>query len=146
MIAPTGPGMKPLRLGPKWRWPKTARGVVADAFRRLLILGQPQPEITHRRRYGAALRILFSWDAAKSSRSRAKRSWCALKLATCCRISSRSELFRFTGGIRFGSTTARGMGGWTRTRFVNAIVSWTSALRSACQLVMLILPPHNLPD
>jgi hypothetical protein len=56
--------------------------------------------------------ILFSWDAAKSSRSRAKRSWCALKFATHCRISSRSELFRFTGGSRFGSTTVRGMGGF----------------------------------
>ena len=53
------------------------------------------------------------WDAAKSSRSLAKRSRCALKFETRCRISSRSELFRFTCGIRLGSTMARGMGGST---------------------------------
>ena len=39
--------------------------------------------------------ILFSRDVAKSSRSRMRRSWCALKFATRYRISSRSE----TGGL-----------------------------------------------
>jgi hypothetical protein len=91
-------------------------------------------------------RIRLRRDAAKSSRSRAKRSWWALKFATRWRIWSRSELFRFTGGIRFGSMTVRGIVDSTPMLFAKAIVSSTSASRSACQLVMLISPQYeNVP-
>jgi hypothetical protein len=87
--------------------------------------------------------ILFSRDAANSSLSRAKRSWCALKFETRCWISSRSELFRFTGGSRLGPTMVCGIGGSTRCFFAKAIVSSTSASRSAFQLVILVSPTHS---
>jgi hypothetical protein len=43
----------------------------------------------------------FHLRRRESFRSREKRSWCAMKFETRCRISWRSELFRFTGGSRF---------------------------------------------
>ena len=45
-----------------------------------------------------------------------------------------------SSGTGISGPMAGGMGGPTRTLFVSAIVSLTSASRSACQLVMFILP------
>ena len=66
--------------------------------------------------------VLFSWDDANSSRSREKPAWCALKFKTRSRISSRSELFKLTGGIRFASIVG-GVDGSTRPLFVSAAQS-----------------------
>jgi hypothetical protein len=85
-------------------------------------------------------RIFLRSEVAKSSRSRAKRSWCALKFAMRCRIWSRSELLGVTGDIRCSSMTARGMSGSTPALFVSLMVSCISASSSACQLVILVIP------
>jgi hypothetical protein len=63
-----------------------------------------------------------------------------MKFETRCRISWRSELFRFTGGSRFGSTMVRGLGGSIATLFPNAIDSRTIPSRSALQSFILVLP------
>jgi hypothetical protein len=51
-------------------------------------------------------------------------------------ISSRSDSIPFTGGIWFGSTIVRGIGGSTRRFFANAIVSLTSESSSVFQSAM----------
>jgi len=65
-----------------------------------------------------------------------------LKFETRSRISSRSELFKLTVGIRFASTIVGGVDGSTRMPFVSAAVSLTSLSKSALRSIILCSPQH----